>query len=296
LVNNANTVTLSTFGDFTKEEGHLFAGSGFGADPASFLGTRETGGHNYSARLNSNIAQNWIGEFAFGLHFQQNNIIPDASVASTALVTDAFAVLRSNGTIAPVTQTGTLASGGASCLLPSPPNPAPPIGCNTGFVDFVFAPGGTLQRNFVQQGFGLYQDQSRDRWEASARLQNIWNDHTIKYGFEFYRNAYDINQVSTGPSNTFANPNNVGTSNGTDADNRAVSGFRVTNNYSVCTTRGTVITCPSSTAIAILQAAATAGTLPAGYTLNTTATTITAAEALNNPFLVRTTTRVPISN
>src|SRR6478735_2643689 len=63
LINNANTVTFSTFGDFTKEEGHLFAGSGFGANPNSFVGVRETGGHNYSARLNSNIAQNWIGEF-----------------------------------------------------------------------------------------------------------------------------------------------------------------------------------------------------------------------------------------
>ena len=37
----------------------------------------ETGGHNYSARLNSNIRQNWIGEFSFGLHFQRNNVIPD---------------------------------------------------------------------------------------------------------------------------------------------------------------------------------------------------------------------------
>jgi outer membrane receptor protein involved in Fe transport len=294
LVNNNNTVTLSTFGDFTKEEGHLFAGSGFGADPASFLGVRETGGHNYSARLNSNISQNWIGEFAFGLHFQQNNVIPDASVADTALVTDNFAILRANGTVAPRTQTGTLAAPAGSCVLPLPPTvpPAVPLGCNTGFVDFVFAPGGTLQRNFVQRGFGLYQDQSRDRWEASARLQNIWNDHTIKYGFEFYRNKYDINQVSTGPSNTFTNPNNIRPSNGVDADNRAVSGFRVTNNYSVCTTIGTVITCPSSTAVAILQAAATAGTLPAGYTLNPVATPITAAQALNNPFLVRTTTRV----
>ncbi|MEP6704406.1 MAG: TonB-dependent receptor, partial [Acidobacteriota bacterium] len=61
LINNANTFTFSTFGDFTKEKGHLFAGSGFGANPASFLGVRETGGSNYTARLNSNISQNWIG-------------------------------------------------------------------------------------------------------------------------------------------------------------------------------------------------------------------------------------------
>ncbi|HSU25376.1 MAG TPA: TonB-dependent receptor, partial [Pyrinomonadaceae bacterium] len=58
VVNNNNTATFSTFGDFTKETGHLFAGSGFGANLASFAGTRETGGHNYAARLNSNIRQN----------------------------------------------------------------------------------------------------------------------------------------------------------------------------------------------------------------------------------------------
>jgi outer membrane receptor protein involved in Fe transport len=293
VINNNNTATFSTFGDFTKETGHLFAGSGFGNNLASFAGTRETGGHNYAARLNSNIRQNWIGEFAFGLHFQQNNVIPDASVAQTALVTDAFAILRANGTIAPVTQTGTLA---VNCN--QDPQPAGCVGGiaydgrNTGFVDYIFAPGGTLQRNFVRDGFGLFQDQSRDRWEASARFQNIISDHTVKYGFEFYRNKYDINQTSTGPSNVFANPLGVGTSNGSDLDNRTVSGFRVTNNFIVCTTRGTVITCPSTTAISILQASAAAGTLPTGFTLNPVATTITAAEALNNPFLVRSTTRV----
>ena len=304
LVNNSNTVTFSTFGDFTKEEGHLFAGSGFGANPASFLGIRETGGSNYVGRLNSNITQNWLGEFAFGLHKQRNNVTPDASVATTALVTDNFAILRANGTVTPVTQTGTLAVNCSGVFNPTCPFvPANTYnGNNTGFVDYVFNPGGRLQRNFVRQGFGLLSNQKRDRVEASARLQNIWNDHTIKYGFEFYRNKYDINQVSTGPSNVFGNPGYptvvagpnvpVGTTNGSDPDNRTVSGFRVTNSFSVCTTRGTVITCPSATAVAILQASAAAGTLPAGYTLNTAATTITAAEALNNPFLVRTTTRV----
>ncbi|HKP67635.1 MAG TPA: TonB-dependent receptor [Pyrinomonadaceae bacterium] len=294
LVNNNNTLTFSTFGDFTKEEGHLFAGSGFGANPASFLGIRETGGHNYSARLNSNITQNMIGEFAFGLHFQQNNVIPDASVASTALIADSFAILRGDGTVAPVTQTNTTV---LNCTPVGDP-PAPPAGCgagptastyngnNTGFADYVFSPGGLLQRGFIQDGFGLYQDQSRDRWEASARLQNIVDNHTIKYGFEFYRNSYDIFQTSTGPSQTYANPLNVSPT--APADWRSVNGYRVTNNFSVCTTRGTVITCPSATAIAILRNAP----LPVGYTLNDAATAITAAEALNNPFLVRTTTRV----
>src|SRR5215203_2290877 len=300
LVNNNNTVTFSTFGDFTREEGHLFAGSGFGANLASFQGIRETGGHNYSARLNSNIMQNMIGEFAFGMHFQKNNIIPDASVASTALVTDTFAILRGDGTVAPVTQSGVTL---LDCSVE-----VPPAGCgtstyngnNTGFTDFIYSPGGSLQRNFVRDGFGLYQDQSRNRWEASARLQNIISDHTVKYGFEFYRNAYDINQVSTGPTNIFTNPLGVPVSNGTDLANRSVSGFRVTNNFSVCTTRAGQVICPgagatftgASTAANILRNfVASGGVLPGGLTVGANGP-ISSAEALNNPFLVRTTTRV----
>ena len=162
VVNNNNTATFSTFGDFTKEKGHLFAGSGFGANLASFAGTRETGGHNYAARLNSNIRQNWIGEFSFGLHMQRNNVIPDASQAISRSLTDTFAILRSNGTVAPITQTGIDANAGRTAAdIFSAVNSG-----RTGFIDYVFAPGGSLQSNFVQNGFGLYQNQSRDRWEA----------------------------------------------------------------------------------------------------------------------------------
>jgi len=287
VVNNNNTATFSTFGDFTKEEGFIFGGSGFGADPNSFIGTRETGGHNYAARLNSNIRQNWIGEFSFGMHFQRNNLIPSSSTASTALVTDNFAILRSNGTIVPVTHT-TFLAGNTPTTTVTP-------GTNTGFIDYVYAPGGSLQRNFVQQGFGLFQTQSRDRWEASARFQNIWAQHTIKYGFEFYKNKYDIDQRSTGPSGTFANPLAVGPNNGSNPDNITVSGYRVTNNWLVCTTRGTLIVCPVTQSASGASAGAGIlsglGTLPAGIT-GVTIGTITAAEALNNPFLVRNTTRV----
>jgi outer membrane receptor protein involved in Fe transport len=273
-INNNNTFTASTFGDFTEEEGHLFAGSGFGANPASFLGLRETGGSNYAFRLNSNIRPNWIGEFSVGLHFQRNNVIPDSSVSSIALITDNFAILRANGTVAPVTQTGVNSAS-----------------TNVGQADFVFSPGGTLQRNFVRDGFGLFQDQTRNRWEAAARFQNILSGgHTLKYGFEFYRNAYDINQTSTGPSGVFANPLNVAPSNGTNPDNVTVSGYRVTNNFTVCTTRGTVITCPTALPITILTSPGVV--LPAGYTVNPAVTAITQAEALNNPFLVRASTRV----
>jgi outer membrane receptor protein involved in Fe transport len=287
LVNNNNTFTFSTFGDFTKQEGHLFPGSGFGATENSFLGVQETGGTNYAFRLNSNLAQNWIGEFSFGLHKQRNNVIPDASVASTALITDTFAILRADGTVAPVTHTAFLA-GVTPTTVPTP-------GTNTGFVDYVYSPGGSLQRNFVRDGFGLFQDQTRDRWEFAARMQNIWNQHTFKYGFEYYNNKYDINQRSTGPSGVFANPLGVGTNNGSNPDNITVSGYRVANNFLVCTTRGTQIVCPvtqtasgASNGQGILSGL---GALPPGIT-SVVVGPITAAEALNNPFLVRATTRI----
>ena len=273
-VNDSNTFTFSTFGDFTKEKGFLFGGSGFGANLDSFNGERKTGGQNYAFRMNSTLKQNWIGEFSLGIHRQRNNLVPAASVSSKALITDNFAILRSNGTVAPITQTGTVGNSA------------------TGFIDYVFSPGGSLQRNFVQDGFGLFSDQNRNRFEAAAKFQNIFAKHTLKYGFEFYQNKYKINTTSTGPSGVFANPLLVPNNNGSDVDNRTISGYRVTNNYSVCTTRGTVITCPSTTAIDRLMSAQVAGTLPTGYTVNPAATAITADEVNNNPFLVRLTTRV----
>lgn len=288
IVNNNNTFTFSTFGDFTSEKGHLYAQNlliinGFGVDEGAFQGTHDTGGQNYSARLNSNIRQNWIGEFSFGLHKQRNNVIPDTGL-DIPNITDSFSILRPDNTVAPVVQSGVQGL------------------TRTGDVDWAYAPGGTLQRNFLQSaGFGLYQTQSRDRWEAAARLQNIWDQHTIKYGFEFYQNKYDIFQASTGPKNVFANPLGVGTNNGTDLDNRTVNGFRVTNNFEVCTIRATTIVCPTNAALTgplpsfsaqNLEALRLAGgTLPGGATSVTTGT-VTPAELNNNPVLVRLTTRV----
>lgn len=305
LVNDKHTATFSTFGDFTTEKGHLYGQNllvvaGFGANPASFMGTRETGGHNYAARVNSNFSNNWIGEFSFGMHFQRNNLIPDQSVADVALITDSFAMLRGDGTVAPITQTSVLA--GTTPTVDEDGIPEPTPGTNTGFIDFVYAPGSSLQRNFVQDGFGLYADQQRNRWETAARFQNVLSKHTLKYGFEFYKNSYDINQASTGPSNVFANPLNVGPRNGEDVDNRTVAGFRVTNNWTVCTTRSGNIVCPftnfdpAGNAVAsigqgILAPLVGSGQLPAGIT-GVVAGDITEEEALNNPFLVRVSTRV----
>src|SRR4030095_16314492 len=108
----------------------------------------------------------------------------------------------------------------------------------------------------------------------------------------------------TGPSNVFANPLGVGNNNGTDLDNRTVNGFRVTNNFEVCTVRGTAVVCPLNGAIApgpgVLQSFAAqnlralqlaGGTLPGGAT-SIQVGSVTANELNNNPVLVRLTTRV----
>lgn len=275
-INDNNTFNFSTFGDFTKQEGFL-GGSGFGADPNTFNGTRETGGTNYAFRLNSTFNQNFVAEFSVGLHFQRSNVIPPETLLTTPLITDNFAIISSNGAVVTPTQSGI--AGPAS----------------TGFIDYVFSPGGRLERGFLRQGFGLYQNQDRNRYEAAARFQNIFRQHTFKYGIELYRNKYDQNQLSSGPTNTFANPLAVPSSTGTGATDNIVNGFRVTNNFSVCTTRviagvGTVV-CPSATAAAAFNALPVANR-PAGFTANAIAGTISQNEALNNPFLIRLSTRV----
>src|SRR5215213_305345 len=280
-INQNHTMTFSTFGDFSKEEGFLYGLanlglSGFGANPSSFRGVIERGGSNYTGRLNSVFTPNFIGEFAFGLHLQRLSQIPEDPTGE--LVTDNFAILRSNGTVAPVTNT--------NISVPSTACPAGVVGCTTGFVSFVNAPGGSLQRNFVQQGFGLFTEQDRNRVEALARLQNIFGKHTIKYGFEFNRNKYNINTVSTGPTRTFANSLSIPFAGGF-TDTNQVSGYRVTNSFGVCTTRGTVIVCPSATSAT--RAAAIAAT--AGYT-GAIQGAITLAETQNNPFLVLSSTRI----
>ncbi len=282
-INQNHTFNFSTFGDFTKQEGFLFGGSGFGADENSFRGVIETGGSNYAFRLNSNFSSSFIGEFSFGLHFQRVNTIPEASVADVDLVTDNFAILK-NGVVAAATTTGIQ---DIRCI---DTDDDPTTACenlNFGEVSFVNSPGGSLQRNFVRRGFGLFTTQDRNRVEGAARLQNIWGKHTFKYGFEYNRNIYDINTVSSGPGVTFGNPQGLLSGTG-GADDNVVTGFRTTNNLSVCTTRGNQIVCPNATAA--LRAGLIAAT--AGFAGGAIQGSITADEALNNPFLVLLATRV----
>ena len=281
-LNNNNTFTASTFGDFTKVEGFLATGAltnvnGFGNNINAFVGTQETGGHNYAFRLNSTIRPNFIGEFSGGLHFQRANIIPTA--VDQPLVLDNFAVLRAGAVLTPV-------STGVN------------FGGTTGFIDFVDGRGGSLQRNFSRgPGFGLFTTQDRNRYEINAHMQNIAGKHTVKWGFEWFRNMYDINTLSSGPALTYGFTPGAVNADGTplrntNGNSNSVNGMRITNNWLVCTVRGTVVTCPTSAGVARASAIPAATLAALGLTVNPAATAITTAEAFGNPFILRNTTRV----
>src|SRR5947209_106099 len=115
-INTNNTFTVSTFGDFTKQKGHLFGGSGFGSDLTAFRGEIQTGGHNYTARLNSTIKPTWIGEFAFGLHFQRANTLPESAL-TIPRISDALAVLSTAPVLPPPSTTVTVAVSPALAAL-----------------------------------------------------------------------------------------------------------------------------------------------------------------------------------
>jgi outer membrane receptor protein involved in Fe transport len=287
-INQRHTFTFSTLGDFTRIEGFLASSAlnnvnGFGDDLRAFLGRQEIGGHNYRVRLNSTITSNFTAEVSAGLQFQRANTIPTAT--DRPLITDNFAVLKGNTVLVP-TETGI--------------NFVAPAGepDTTGFIDFVDGRGGSLQRNFARgPGFGLFSFQDRNRYDIQARLMNIVGPHTIKWGFEWSRNSYDINTRSSGPAIPYAfapgavNPDGTPLRNTNGAAN-VTNGSRITNNWLVCTVRGTAITCPTSAAVQRAQAIPAATLAALGLTVNPSATAIGTAEAFGTPFLLRNTTRV----
>jgi len=310
-VNSKNTFTASTFGDFTKIDGFLAVAAlnnvnGFGNDITAFEGRQESGGHNYAFRLNSTITPNFIGEFSAGLHFQRANIIPRA--IDQPLITDNFAVLKNGAVLTPVS-TGVNSNNVAIC--PNNPNPNangfvnPLSQCvGTGFLDFVDGRGGSLQRNFVRgPGFGLYTNQDRNRYEFAAHMQNIVQGaHTIKWGFEWNQNKYNINTLSSGPAVTYGfTPGNLNFSGSTgntspltptNGASNVTNGSRITNNWLVCAVISNVITCPSTAAVVRAQAIPAATLAALGLTVNPAATAISTAQAFGSPFLLRNTTRV----
>ena len=291
-LNGRNTFTASTFGDFTKVDGFLAVAAltnvnGFGDDITAFEGRQETGGHNYAFRLNSTITNNFIAEISGGLHFQRSNIIPRA--IDKSLVLDNFAVLKGGNVLVP-TQTGVSFDAGAA---------ANGVLNTTGFIDFVDGRGGSLQRNFSRgPGFGLFTTQDRNRYEFNAHMQNIVEgNHTIKWGFEWNQNKYNIDTLSSGPAITYGfTPGGVNADGtplrNTNGNSNATNGSRITNNWLVCTVRSGAITCPSAAGVLRAQAIPAATLAALGLTVNPTATAITTAEAFGNPFIIRNTTRV----
>lgn len=280
-INTNNTLTLSTFGDFTKQEGFLFRinarvpDNGFGANLDSFRGTIETGGHNYTARLNSTITPTWIGEFMFGLHLQRANTLPAASVAGTSLNLDNFAAIR-GGAVVPVTVTTTERTlGDPNSLIIS-------------YVDG--RSGGSLVRNYTRDGFGLVSEQDRNRWEIAARLQNIWGKHTVKYGVEWSENQYKIHTFSSGAGRTYTDPH--GEEAGVPFPATSMpGGVRVTNNFGVCIAVGAQAQCPTATIVTTVNRLIANGQAPAGITSAVVNSALTAAQLSVNPILISTSYR-----
>src|SRR5262249_54432959 len=228
-ISDKHVLTFSTFGDFTKQEGFLFGNSGFGADPNSFLGTIESGGHNYTVRLNSTFSPRFIGEFVFGAHLQRANTIPLDSVAGKELIADNFAVLRNGQVLTPV-DTNVVFSG-----------------LNLAYVN---GAGGGIERNFIRQGFGLISNQNRNRYEFAVRMQTNIEKHAFKYGLEYSGNRYQIDTRSTGPTRDFKS-----------TDSGVFNGYRLTNNFVVCQTSGANIVCPNQTTANRANALITGGAL-----------------------------------
>src|SRR5207244_3945891 len=227
--------------------------NGFGANLNSFRGTIQTGGHNYTARLNSTIKPTMIGEFMFGLHFQRANTIPAASVANVELNADNFAVVA-GGAVVPVTVTSTVRTA------------SDPDSLQISFVDG--RNGGALFRNYTRDGFGLVSKQDRNRMEFAARLQNIYGRHTLKYGFEWGDNIYKIHTHSSGPGRTYTDPTGEETGAAFPATNMP-GGVRATNNFGVCIVNSALATqalCPTATITTSFNRLITAGTGPAGIT------------------------------
>jgi outer membrane receptor protein involved in Fe transport len=307
-INDKNTFTVSTFGDFTKVDGFLATGaltnvSGFGSSPDAFQGVQQTGGHNYSFRLNSVITPRFIAEISSGLHFQRSNIVPVSTSLAAPAIADSFAVLN-GGSIQGVTQTGVkdlgvvpFGTAGITCFAADGVTPLAACNVNnnadgvskTGFVDFVDGRGGSLQRAYLRgPGFGLYQNSVRNRYDFTAHLQNTFSKHSLKYGFEWGKNIYNNINTSSGGAITYAY---TGAQGMATPDSNQTINQRVTNNMSVCTVRVSTVFCPSKTAAVLLYSAFQGGKLPANITAVQFGP-ITQAEAFNNPFIVRTSTRV----
>jgi hypothetical protein len=156
-----------------------------------------------------------------------------------------------------------------------------------------------LQRNFSRgPGFGLFTFQDRNRYEFNAHMQNIvGGSHTIKWGFEWNTNRYNIDTKSSGPAITYGFTPGAVNADGTplrntNGNSNATNGSRITNNWLVCTVISNQITCPSQAGVDRAAAIPGATLASLGLTVNATPTAITTAQAFGTPFIIRNTTRV----
>ncbi len=282
-INDQNTFTFSTFGDFTTQEGFLFGlntrvpGNGFGTNLDSFRGEIKSGGHNYTTRLNSGWGSNWTGEFMFGLHKQRADTTPIASMADRSELTDNFAVLR-DGAVVGVTDTNTFRTDGD------------PTSLRLAFVDG--RGGGSLHRDYKRDGFGLVSRQNRDRWEASAKFQKVWGSHTMKFGFAYNENSYKIRTTSSGPGRTFGDPRGEETGAAFPSTTMP-GGVRITNRFGICIPTGaTTAECPSAALTTTFNRLIATGTGPTGITTVATNLGLTAEQLSVNPLLILASVRV----
>ncbi len=225
-INQNHTMTFSTFGDFSTEKGFLF-GSANSASRASAT-TRRASAARSARRPQLHDAPE-LGLLA-ELHRRVRRRPPPS--AAEHLPEDADRPARHRQLRHPERR-GTAVASVTNTNVEDircddvDSNPVTPcVNRSYGFVSFVNSPSGSLERNFIQQGFGLFTTQKRDRFEALARLQNIFGKHTLKYGFEFNRNMYEIDTRSTGPDRTFANSQGLAFAGGF-TDTNQVSGYRV---------------------------------------------------------------------
>ncbi|MCA1613417.1 MAG: TonB-dependent receptor, partial [Acidobacteria bacterium] len=113
----------------------------------------------------------------------------------------------------------------------------------------------------------------------------------FKYGVELAQNRYNILTRPTGPARTFADPN--GQEAGADHPaNEYPFGYRVTNNFGVCTVQGTNVACPAAALTNRVLAVIAAGQAPAGILTASTNAALTSAQLSTNPFLVLSSVRV----
>src|SRR5262249_55123980 len=199
------------------------------------------------------------------------NTIPLDAVSGTELITDNFAVLRNGQVLAPVATNVNTSPTGSGL-----------------FLAYLNGTGGTIDRNYIRQGFGLQSQQDRDRFEFAVRMQSSVEKHAFKYGFEYTNNRYRIDTSATGPTRDFG-----------ASDSGIFNGFRTTNNFAVCRVDGATIVCPpgsndpTSSNVPLfanrVKSLIAAGQLP-GIT-NAVVGSVTLAN-IQNPFLLLNSVRV----